>query len=163
MPWRWPDTVKVATRCYDYVLVDTPPAFTDHVLAAIDASDLLVLIATLDIPAIKNLRVALDTLDVLGTPKDDRLIVLNRADAKVGLSPDDVARALKRPLTMSIPSSLAVPASTNKGVPIVTEDPKHPVTTALKELADKHVRARFETSDDAAGATRRSRSLWGRR
>ena len=63
---------------YDFVIVDTPPAFTEHVLAAFDISDLLVLIATLDIPAVKNLRLTIDTLDLLGSPKDARVIVLNR-------------------------------------------------------------------------------------
>ena len=86
-----------ARQNYDYVIVDTPPSFTEHVLAACDLSDALVLIATLDIPAVKNLRVAIDTLDMLGSPKDARVIVLNRADAKVGLRPDDVVAAIKAP------------------------------------------------------------------
>ena len=51
---------------YDYVVIDTPPAFTEHVLAAFDASDGYVLLATLDIPALKNLRLTLDMLDLLG-------------------------------------------------------------------------------------------------
>ncbi len=81
------EIIKVARRAYDYVIIDTPPSFTEHVLAAIDVSDSLVLIATLDIPAVKNLRVAIDTLDMIGSPKDARVIVLNRADTKVGPAP----------------------------------------------------------------------------
>ena len=84
------ELLKVAKRKYDFIVVDTPPAFTEHVLAAFDNSDLLVLIATLDIPAVKNLRLTLDTLDLLGSPKEDRVIVLNRSDAKVGLRSEDV-------------------------------------------------------------------------
>ena len=53
------------------------------------------LVATLDIPAVKNLRVAMNTLDTLGASKDGRVIVLNRSDAKVGLKADDVEVALK--------------------------------------------------------------------
>ena len=54
-------------RVYDFVILDTPPAFTEHVLAAFDASDVSILMATLDIPAVKNLRLTLDTLDLLGS------------------------------------------------------------------------------------------------
>ena len=75
----------------------------------------------------KNLRVAIDTLDMLGSPKDARVIVLNRADAKVGLRPDDVVAAIKTPIAVNIPNSLTVPASVNRGVPIVLDDPKGPV------------------------------------
>ena len=88
------ELLKTARQHYDYVIVDTPPSFTEHVLGACDISSALILIATLDIPAVKNLRVAIDTLDMLGSPRDARVIVLNRADAKVGLRPDDVEEAV---------------------------------------------------------------------
>ena len=137
------EILKVARQHYDFVIVDTPPSFTEHVLAACDISSALVLIATLDIPAVKNLRVAIDTLDMLGSPKDTRIIVLNRADAKVGLRPDDVVAAIKTPIAVNIPNSMTVPASVNRGIPIVQDDPKGPVSTAIRELSDVHIRQRF--------------------
>ena len=60
------EVLRVGKRAYDFVIVDTPPAFNEHVLAAFDISDQIVLLATLDIPALKNLRLTLDTLDLLG-------------------------------------------------------------------------------------------------
>ena len=120
------ELIKVARQHYDFVFVDTPPSFTEHVLAACDMSDALVLIATLDIPAVKNLRVAMDTLDMIGSPKDARVIVLNRADAKVGLRPDDVVAAIKTPIAVNIPNSLTVPASVNRGVPDRPRRPQGP-------------------------------------
>ena len=50
--------------------MDTPPAFDDHVLAAFDESDIVALLATLDIPALKNLKLTLETLDLLNYPRD---------------------------------------------------------------------------------------------
>lgn len=134
------ELIRVAKRHYDFVVLDTPPAFTSHVLAAFDDSDVLVLIATLDIPAVKNLRLTLDTLDLLGNPKDSRLIVLNRSDAKVGLRAEDVVAALKQEIAVMVPNSTAVPASVNRGVPIVLDEPKHPVSAALRDLADNFIR-----------------------
>ncbi len=140
--------LRVATPHYDYVIVDTPPAFTEHVLAAFDVSDLLILIATLDIPAVKNLRLTLDTLDLLGNPKESRLVVLNRSDAKVGLRAEDVVAALKQDIAVMVPNSAAVPASINRGVPIILDEPTHPVSVALRELAERFVRVQAP----AAGA-----------
>jgi pilus assembly protein CpaE len=145
------ELIRVAKRHYDFVLLDTPPAFTSHVLAAFDESDMLILIATLDIPAVKNLRLTLDTLDLLAYPKDSRLIVLNRSDAKVGLRAEDVVAALKQDIAVMVPNSSAVPASVNRGVPIVLDEPKHPVSVALRDLAERFVRAP-EPAEGADGA-----------
>jgi pilus assembly protein CpaE len=153
------ELLRVAAAHYDYVIVDTPPSFTEHVLAACDVSSLLVLIATLDIPAVKNLKLALETLDALGSPRDSRVIVLNRADVKVGLREEDVVQAIGAPIAVSIPASITVPASVNRGVPLVLESPRDPVSVALREIADKHIRARFGTPVEET----QRRSLFSRR
>ncbi|MFW5474642.1 AAA family ATPase [Knoellia sp. CPCC 206450] len=153
------ELLRVAAANYDYVIVDTPPAFTEHVLAACDVSSLLVLIATLDIPAVKNLKLALETLDALGSPRDSRVIVLNRADVKVGLRSEDVVQALGVPIAVSVPASTSVPASVNRGVPLVLESPRDPVSVALRELGDTHIRARFGGPVDEP----QRRSLFSRR
>jgi pilus assembly protein CpaE len=138
------EVLRIAKRMYDYVVVDTPPAFTEHVLAAFDSSDVSILLATLDIPAVKNLRLTLDTLDLLGHPRDSWVVVLNRSDNKVGLTADDVSNALHRPIALQIPNSLAVSAAINRGVPIVLDDPRHPVSSALKLLVQNHLRVLTE-------------------
>ena len=148
------ELLRVARASYDYVIVDTPPSFTEHVLAAFDLSDLTILVATLDIPAVKNLRIAINTLDTLGASREARTIVLNRADAKVGLRPDDVEAALKQPISANIPNTLAVPASVNRGVAIILDEPRSPVAMALRELADTEVRRRF--GEDLQNGAKRS-------
>jgi pilus assembly protein CpaE len=160
------DLLRVLKRMYDYVVIDTPPAFTEHVLASFDVSDVYILLATLDIPALKNLRLTLDMLDVLGYPRESWQVVLNRSDSRVGLSVDDVVKTLKVPLATQIPSSRAVSASINKGVPIVLDEPRHPVSAAIKQLVERHIRtAPIPTpvanpaESDNRGPARRSRSL----
>jgi pilus assembly protein CpaE len=131
--------LRILREMFQYVVVDTPPAFTDHVLAAFDESDVLALLATMDIPALKNLKLSLETLDLLNYPRDKWRIVLNRADAKVGLAMSEVEKTLRVPISAEIPSSRDVPASVNRGVPIVLEAPNHPVSTAIKQFAERHV------------------------
>ncbi|MGR6322739.1 P-loop NTPase [Micromonospora soli] len=132
--------VLAATRTIaDYVVVDTPPAFTEAVLAALDVSDFHVLVATPDVPALKNLRVAMDMLDLLELRKEARLVVLNRSDARVGLTGSDVERVLQTSIAVHIPSSRDVPASINRGVPIMVEKSGHPVSRAIRELAQERI------------------------
>ncbi len=124
---------------FDYVVVDTPPAFDDQVLAAFDLSDVVALIATLDIPALKNLKLTLETMDLLNYPRERWRVVLNRSDSKVGLAIGEVEKTLRTPITVQIPSSRDVPAAINRGVPIVLDDPRHPVTLAIKMFAEHFV------------------------
>jgi pilus assembly protein CpaE len=129
------ELLRVLKRLYEYVVVDTPPAFTEHVLATFDATDSFVLLATLDIPSVKNLRLTLEMLDLLGYPHSDWLIALNRSDSKVGLSIAEVEQALKVPIRVQIPSSRDVSSSINRGVPLVLAEPQHAVSRAIGELA----------------------------
>ncbi len=129
------ELLRTLRTMFDYVVIDSPPAFTDHVLAAFDVSDSYVLLATLDIPALKNLRLTLDMLDLLGYPRESWHVVLNRSDSKVGLTVSDVEKSLKVPIAAQVPSSRAVSASINKGVPLVLDDPGHPVSNAIRGIA----------------------------
>lgn len=129
------DLLTQLKNMYEIVVVDTPPAFTEPVLAALDITDLYLLVATLDIPAVKNLKLTLEMLEMLNHSADHQRIIVNRSDAKVGLSLADVEHALHRSISVEIPSSRDVPAAINKGVPLVLDQPNHPVSLALRALA----------------------------
>ena len=88
----------------------------------------------------KNLRLTLDTLDLLGSPREVRVVVLNRSDAKVGLRPRTSSLPSSRTSLSMVPNSQSVPASVNRGVPIVLDEPRHPVSVAMRQLADEYVR-----------------------
>jgi pilus assembly protein CpaE len=120
---------------FDVIVVDTPPAFDEVVLQAFDESDLLLLVANLDVPALKSLKITAETLSLLNHPRDRWRLVLNRADMKVGLTPHEVEKTLDMPITASIPQSNDVPTSINHGKPIALESPRHPVSQAIKRLA----------------------------
>ncbi|TWP52389.1 AAA family ATPase [Lentzea tibetensis] len=129
------DLLHVLRRMFDYVVVDTPPQFNEHVLAVLDEADHHILLTTPDVPTLKNLRLTIDMLDMLSYPRDRRAIVLNREDPRVGLTVADVESVVKTNVTSRIPASLAVPASINRGVPITVESPDHPVSIAIRDIA----------------------------
>jgi pilus assembly protein CpaE len=143
---------------FDYVVVDTPPAFDDQVLTAFDLSDVVALIATLDIPALKNLKLTLETMDLLNYPRDRWRVVLNRSDSKVGLAISEVEKTLRTTIAVQIPSSRDVPAAINRGVPIVLDDPKHPVSIAIRNFAERSVvgPARLESLDHVLSRSEKS-------
>ncbi|MFZ2503787.1 MAG: AAA family ATPase [Nocardioides sp.] len=151
-------TLQVLKGKFDYVVVDTSPSFDDLALTAFDHSDLLVLVGTLDIPALKNLKMAAGTLDLLNIPRNRWRLVLNRADSKVGLAPAEFEKTLGLSITASLPSSREVLAAVNRGEAIVNSDPKHPVSTAITALALDIIKESADRGTDTVSAPgRRSR------
>lgn len=141
--------LRILRQHFDYVIVDTSPSFDDQVLHAFDETDECILVATLDVPTVKNVKVALETLDALNLVEGHRHLLLNRADDEVGLSPANVESLLKMPVATALPSALAVANATNHGRPIVLSRPEHPVSRSLVRLAQ-------ELSNDKSGLAART-------
>ena len=122
---------------FDFVVVDTAPSFDEQVLTALDETDECVIVATLDVPTLKNVKVALETLDMLDIARGHRHLLLNRADDAVGITPDKVEGILGMPVAASVSSSVDVAAATNSGNPIVVATPGHQTSQAVRALASE--------------------------
>jgi pilus assembly protein CpaE len=131
------EVLDTARGMYDFVVVDTPPFVTDQLLAALDQSDWFVPIVTPDLPTLKSVRLTVEMLDLLEYPRERRLVVFNRADSQVGLTVEDVEEAVGATLSVHMPSSRDVPVSVNKGLPLTLDNPMHPVSLAMRKLADR--------------------------
>lgn len=151
------ELLVVLRGIFDYVVVDTPAQFSEHVLTAMDASAHHVLLTTPDVPALKNLRITLDMLDLLSYPRQIRSVVLNRSDSKVGLSLEDVERVVRWPIGAHIPSSRDVPISINKGTPITLASPGHPVSQAITRFAHQRLLAAAEPATSRRAGRSRGR------
>jgi pilus assembly protein CpaE len=128
--------VRMLRRMFDYIVIDMPPHFDDVVLALIEEADHVLLVASMDIPSIKNLKVGIQTLDLLSLAGGKLKLVLNRANARVHLDISDVERALGVAAEFRIPSDIAVPQAVNRGVPVVLDKPRAPGALALRGLAE---------------------------
>jgi pilus assembly protein CpaE len=128
--------IRLLKESFKYVVVDTPPSFTDHVLAALDESDECVLMTSMDVPSIKNMKLSLQTLQLLGFGRERIRLVLNRADSKVGLTVQAVEKTLGTTVDVSIPSSRDVSVSINRGTPLVLDNPKSPVVASIYRLLE---------------------------
>jgi len=128
--------IKLLKESYKWVVIDSPPSFTDHVLAALDQSDECVLMTSMDVPSIKNMKLSLQTLQLLGFGRERIRLVLNRADSKVGLTVQAVEKTLGTTVDISIPSSRDVSVSINRGTPLVIDNPKSPVVASIHKMLE---------------------------
>lgn len=129
--------VEMLRSFCSYVVVDTPAYFNDVVLGLVEVSDKVMLVAGMDIPNIKNVKIGLQTLRLLNTPMDKLLLVLNRANSKVKLDIGEVERTLQLNADALIPSDVVVPQSVNKGEPVVLHSPKSGVSKSIQQLAEQ--------------------------
>jgi pilus assembly protein CpaE len=127
--------LEVARESFDVIVVDTSPFFHGPMLATLDRTDELLLLCSLDVPTLKNLRLALQTLDLLSFPKQRVRIVLNRSNSKVGMKPNEVEGALGMKVRFEIPSDRAVPLCVNRGNPVVLAEESADVSRAIKTMA----------------------------
>ncbi len=121
---------------HDYVIVDTPPGFTPEVIAATDSSSHICMVGVLDALSLKNTKLGLETLDLMGYDEDRITLVLNRADSRVGINPDDVRTVMGRKPDFLVPSDRDIPRAVNEGVPIVLLKNRSEAAKAFRALAD---------------------------
>jgi pilus assembly protein CpaE len=119
-----------------HVIVDLPSLFNDYVLALIEASDEILLVGSMDIPSIKNLKIGMQTLDLQAIAGPKLKLVLNHANAKVKLDVKEIERVLGLSANFPVPDDIAVPMSVNAGRPVVVEEPKSPVSRAIECIAE---------------------------
>ncbi len=163
------DLFTVARRSYDFVIVDTAPAFSPEVIAAIDASSHLCVVGMLDALSLKDTKIGLETLKQMGYSTDDVSLVLNRADSSVGISMSDVYSLLKKDPDILVPSDRSIPRALTIGETIYEADPKSGAGRAYESLAQHYLKlaradgpaAGFDTaeSEGAAPVERRRRLL----
>ena len=122
----------------DFVIVDTPPGFTPEVIASIDSSSGVVLVGMLDTLSLKNTKLGLDTLDLMGYPSDRIRLVLNRADSRVGITQEDVVQVIGRKPDVMVPSDREIPRSVNEGMPIVAAKSHSNAAKAFNRLASMY-------------------------
>lgn len=152
---------------FDFIVVDTPPAFTSEVIATVDVADWICMVAMFDALSLKNTRLGLDTLELMGHPPEQIRVVLNRAGTNVGISDTDALEILGRRPDVMVPSDREIPVSINDGVPITLSGSKSPAALAVRSLAEMFLQQSGGQSAPAASATqpdgRRRRGLFRRK
>ncbi|MGI6225733.1 MAG: response regulator [Peptococcales bacterium] len=130
------EILTILRKHYDYVIIDTPPFFLDTNLSALDMSNQVLLVMTMDLPTVKNMKLSLELLDSLHHKGKTKLI-LNRASEDLGINSTDVENALDFLIAHQIPSDgKLVVTSVNKGIPFVLSNTNAKVSKAVEQLAN---------------------------
>jgi pilus assembly protein CpaE len=149
---------EVIRARFDFVIVDTPPAFSPEVIGAIDSSSHLCVVGMLDALSIKATRIGLETLAQMGHDPTEATLVLNRADSSVGIAQADVEKLLGRQPDILVPSDRAIPRALTEGRPIVIADPKSGAARAFSALAELYVgKETVERADSSVSTEQRGR------
>jgi len=146
----------------DVVVVDTPPGFTPEVIATIDVSTAACVVGMLDSLSLKNTKLGIETLDLMGYPNESISLVLNRADSRVGITHEDVSAIIGRTPDVMIPSDREIPRSVNEGTPIVASKERSEAAKAFNQLADRYTKAPVKRPTPMA-VEESKRTLLGRR
>src|SRR6266516_7939628 len=153
---------SLRTMC-DAIIVDTPPGFTPEVIATIDVSSEICMVGMLDSLSLKNTKLGLETLDLMGYDGEHISLLLNRADSRVGITPDDVSTIVGRAPDIAVPSDREIPRSVNEGTPIVAAKQSSGAAKAFRSLADRYAKTQVSNPEPLPSSTSGVRALIGRR
>lgn len=128
--------LDVLTETYDYVVVDTAAMLDELILSLIEKSDNVLMLVDMDLPSVKNAKLALETLRLLKFPTSNVQVVLNRSNSKAKLDNKEIEGALKMEISAQVPSDAVVAASVNEGRPVVETDPKSKVSKGFESVAE---------------------------
>ena len=122
---------------YEYIIVDTGYANLESTLAAMDYSDLILVVVGMDLPRLRDGKLYLKNLLAANYPKEKIRVIVNRTTNSKEISATEVETILEFPVTAQIPSDDAlVGSSVNLGQTFVSSSPNKPVAKALLALAE---------------------------
>jgi pilus assembly protein CpaE len=136
-------------RKFEYTIVDTFTSLQDVMLTALDQADKIILVATPDIPCIKDVRLFFEVFEQLDYNRKLIMLVLNRVDKQSGITPADVEKTLKHPVEVAIPAdNRTVMYSVNQGIPFVMRESGRPVSVAIAQIAERLIET-FGAAEEA--------------
>lgn len=128
-------TLGMLKRMFDYVVIDTAPFLDEPVLSILERSDTVLLVVDMDLPAVKNAKLALDTLKLIKFPFEKIKLILNRVNSKARLDISELERSLGLEVQAAVSSDKLVPRSVNEGDPIVSLYPRSRPAKDLRAVA----------------------------
>ncbi len=128
--------LDILAQAYDLLVVDLGTGFNLETLACLERASGIFMLFTPDLLSINQTQRGLEILQRMAFPRQMIHLVLNRQQAKSGMSEEVVERKLQRELFGVVPEDQAYfQAALNEGQPAILRDPRHPVSRALDDMA----------------------------
>jgi pilus assembly protein CpaE len=155
------DSSRIATllstlaTVYQFVIVDTPVGITELTAAALDASELALLVTTPEVPALRRTHACLRLLQGLEFPTGKLHVVLNRLRSRTRISEAEAMEALAQPVAWRVANDYAAMRAAAYGEPVVLAKPKSRLSRDIQSIA--------RTLSGAPVATQEAWRPWRRR
>jgi pilus assembly protein CpaE len=121
----------------DYLVVDCLTFVDERILPILEQADDIVLITMPEMGSLKNMRTLFDHMVNIGLDLNKVHIVLNRANSKVAIGAEQIEQAFGRKVEFRLSGGgSAVALSINRGVPLVLEQPSHPLSREIMGMAE---------------------------
>ena len=128
--------MEALRREFDYVVVDTQSSFQDQTMAVLDAAARIVLLMTMELSSIKNIRQFLEVAELLEYGEDKLVLVLNKADPRFGIRVDQVEANIQHKVAAQIGNApYEMTSAINRGVPLIIDKQGHQVSSDITNLA----------------------------
>ncbi|NTW44181.1 MAG: hypothetical protein HGB14_07050 [Anaerolineaceae bacterium] len=145
--------IRYLQRMYSFIIIDTTSYLTDVVQACLDIANVIILVATQDIPSIKSSNLFLGLSDASGINRKRILFVVNRFDKRISISGDRIGESLRQPVEVIIPfEDRVVTSSINRGTPFIIENKMAPISRSIFAVIDK-IKFKLAEQDDEETAT----------
>ena len=139
--------IKYLKTIYNYIVIDTETHLTETVISALDISDVIVLVVTQEIPAIKNAKSFLTLIDQFQIGRARVICIMNKNDKRISLLPERVGESLKQEIVAVIPlEEKIVVNSVNSGVPFMVDNKIQPIGKAISGLVET-IKEKINKSD----------------
>ncbi|MBM3127057.1 MAG: response regulator [Chloroflexi bacterium] len=143
--------MELLDKSYDFVIIDLWKSFQESTVFFLDHADLILLIATTDIPSIKNSKLFFELTEQLGYPPDKTLFVLNKEDGRSGISARDIEASVKHPVSLALPKDeRSTTIAINRGTPFVMLQKNLPLSQKIYDLARLVLRRAQPDKESAA-------------
>jgi len=128
--------LELLDKSYDFIVIDLWKSFQETTVFFLDHADIILLIATPDIPSIKNSKLFFELTDQLGYPPEKTLFILNKEDGRSSISAKDIEASIKHPIVLTLPKDeRTTMIAMNRGTPFVTLQRNLPLSQAIHNLA----------------------------
>jgi pilus assembly protein CpaE len=126
--------ISELSKLFRWVIVDTGAGLDDMTLSVAEVATDLVFVSSTDVLSVRGVQKEAAIMTQLGV-RANRHLLLNRSDAKVGLSSKDISETIGLPIAAEVPSSRVIPTSVNVGVPVIEHDSRSAAARGLTSFA----------------------------
>jgi pilus assembly protein CpaE len=119
---------------FPVVVVDAKRALDARVKPVLLAADLVLLLTTPEVPAIRSMIQAIQALHSLGFPDRQILVVVNNVRPRPEVPVEKLAEGIKRPIFGVVPHEPAMVEALRSGRPLLALRPKSPASQAIGRM-----------------------------